>query len=118
MKGLVQFICDSLNESQSTFNNVLQESFRDKKTTGNGSIDMIQFMVDQLREHPDMKGKDKELWKSAGQFLYDFMKELSSDERKEIMDHFGLQKLSDWDDVSPADVSLGMHIYLTNNVQS
>lgn len=88
-----------------------------KKTTGDGSIDMVQHMIDQLQEHPDMKGKDKELWTSAGQFLYDYMSELTEKERKAIMDHFGFVKMSDWPDVCPADVSIGMSIYLQNSIK-
>ena len=93
----------------------IEEAVGSKKTTGNGSIDMIQTIIDQLREHPDMKGKDKELWKSAGQFLWDYLKELDEKSLQNIMDTFGFVKMSDWEGCKPEDVQLGMHIYLAQN---
>ena len=92
----------------------ISESIQSKKTTGDGSIQMIQTIIDQLREHPDMKGKDKEVWKSAGQFLWDYLKELDEKSLQNIMDTFGFVKMSDWEGCKPEDVQLGMHVYLTN----
>ena len=103
MKNLSQFI---------------SEQIQSKKTTGDGSIQMIQTIIDQLREHPDMKGKDKEVWKSAGQFLWDYLKELDEKSLQNIMDTFGFVKMSDWEGCKPEDVQLGMHIYLTNSKEA
>ena len=75
----------------------------EKKTTGAGCIEMIDTILDQLiKEHPDCKfddkqqewvGKDADLWKGAGKFLFDYMKELNQSDLQAIMKHF------DWDDL-------------------
>ena len=83
-----------------------------KKTNADGSIEMIQTIVDQLRSHPDMKGRDKELWASTGQFLWDYLKELDEPALQKIMDTFGLVKMSDWEGCKPHDVQLGLWAYL------
>ena len=93
----------------------IEESIQSKKTTGDGSIQMIQTIIDQLREHPDMKGKDKEVWKSAGQFLWDYRKELDEKSLQNIMDTIGFVKMSDWEGCKPEDVQLGMHMYLAQD---
>ena len=103
------------DEYNKPLSKVIFESINESKTTGDGSIQMIQTIIDQLRKHPDMKGKDKEVWKSAGQFLWDYLKELDEKSLQNIMDTFGLVKMSDWEGCKPEDVQLGMHIYLTNS---
>ena len=106
------------DEYNKPLSKVIFESINESKTTGDGSIQMIQTIIDQLREHPDMKGKDKEVWKSAGQFLWDYLKELDEKSLQNIMDTFGLVKMSDWEGCKPEDVQLGMHIYLTNSKEA
>ena len=55
----------------------------EKKTTGAGCVEMIKTILDQLtKEHSDCQydkekqewtGKDADLWKGAGQFLFEFI---------------------------------------------
>ena len=106
------------DEYNKPLSKVILESINENKTTGDGSIQMIQTIIDQLREHPDMKGKDKEVWKSAGQFLWDYLKELDEKSLQNIMDTFGFVKMSEWEGCKPEDVQLGMHIYLTNSKEA
>lgn len=85
----------------------------EKPTTGDGSIEMVSSIIDELRKHPDMKGRDKELWASTGQFLWDYLKQLDEKTLQNIMDTFGLVKMSDWKGCKPHDVQLGLWAYLS-----
>ena len=64
-----------------------------KLTNGNGSIEMIKLMIDELKKKPDYKGKDKELWDSAANFLYDYLKELSNSDYEKIVKELNLADL-------------------------
>lgn len=57
-----------------------------KKTTGEGSIEMIDTMISELR-----KNKNKEILKSAQAFLTDYLNELSDDEIQYIIDIYGIE---------------------------
>ena len=87
----------------------------EKKTTGAGCIEMIQTIINQLSsEHPDCKwdsdeekytGKDKEVWFAAGQFLFDYMKELNQNDLVKIVKHFGWEECVDMKNLNAADIS-------------
>ena len=105
MKNLINYINDYCQISE------------EKQTTGAGSIEMIQTILDQLiKEHPDCKfdekrqawvGKDSDLWKGAGQFLFDYLKELNKQDLKAIMDHFGWgEYIQDINDIYPQEVGM------------
>lgn len=91
--------------------------FEVKNTTGAGCIEMIQTILDQLiNEHPDChydieskewKGKDADLWKGAGQFLFDYVKELNKSDLKLIIKHFGWEdELTNQNEVYPQQISV------------
>ena len=86
------------------------------KTNGLGSIQMIQTILDELSIHNDCSydkekeeytGKDSEMWKAAGQFLYDYLHELNQNDFKKIVDHYGWKKwIPDVNDIHPAEISM------------
>ena len=93
--------------------NYISES---KKTTGAGCVEMVQTIIDQLKEeHPDCgwdpdeekyTGKDKDIWFAAGQFLFDYLKELSQSDLKKIVTHFGWENsIQDLNDIAPVEIS-------------
>ena len=90
----------------------INEAYKEKNTTGDGCIEMIRTIIDQLSAHPNYKGKDKDLWYSAGQFVFDYLSELTDDDRAYIMDAFGLPKFSNWKKTEVHDVMLGLHTIL------
>ena len=86
------------------------------KTNGSGSIQMIQTILDELSKHNDCSydkekeeytGKDSEMWKAAGQFLYDYLHELNQNDFKKIAEHFGWKKwIPDINDIHPVEISM------------
>ena len=61
----------------------------------NPAVIMIQTIINELTKHNDCKydkekneyiGKDADLWKGAGQFLYDYMETLNQKDFEEIID--------------------------------
>jgi len=89
----------------------------EKKTTGSGCVNMVQTILDELSQnHPNCKydkeknawvGKDADLWKGAGQFLYDYLHELDQKDFKEIINHFGWEQyIPDVNDIHPAEISM------------
>lgn len=87
----------------------INEAVREKNITGDGCIEMIQTIINQLSSHPNYKGKDKELWQSASQFVFDYLNELTDDDRAYIMDAFGLPKFSNWKETTVSDVMVGLY---------
>ena len=96
----------------------------EKKTTGAGCVEMVKTILDQLtKEHPDCKydkdkqawtGKDADLWKGAGQFLFDYMHELNQSDFKKIVDAMGWEKwIPDVNDIHPAEISMCMAMELS-----
>ncbi len=97
--------------------NIVKFINEEKKTTGAGCIVMIQTIIDELlKEHPDCEwdpdeekytGKDKEIWFSAGQFLFDYLKELNQSDLKKIVTHFGWEGcIQDLNNIHPSEISL------------
>jgi hypothetical protein len=97
-----------------SLNNYINE---EKKTTGAGCVEMIKTILYQLKnEHPDCgwdpdeekyTGKDKDIWFSAGQFLFDYLKELNQSDLKKIVTHFGWENsIQDLNNIHPAEISL------------
>lgn len=122
MKSLNNYISET--EKISINDYILEE----KKTTGAGCIEMVQTILDQLtKEHPDCKydseknawiGKDADLWKGAGQFLFDYMQELNQSDFKKIVDHFGWEKfIPDVNDIHPSEISMCIALVLNSNTQ-
>lgn len=64
-----------------------------KVTSGNGCVQVVKEMIDHLLQHPDYKGKDKELWNGAAYFLYDYLKELKNSNYEEIVRELDLPDL-------------------------
>jgi len=96
----------------------------EKQTTGGGCVEMIQSILNELsHEHPDCKydkekgewtGKDADLWKGAGQFLFDYVHELKQEDLKKIVDAMGWKKwIPDVNDIHPAEISMCMSLELT-----
>ena len=81
-----------------------------KVTTGAGCVEMIRTIIRELSKNPDYKGKDKELWKSAGQFLYDYLRELNNSDYKKIVSELELPDLRNNKDeeFSPETVQFAM----------
>lgn len=83
---------------------------------------MILTILNELSKNNDCKydknkntwtGKDSELWKSAGQFLYDYLQELSQSELKDIVTSLGWEKwIPDVEDINPQDVSMAISLKL------
>ena len=102
--------------------NYIQE---EKKTTGAGCVNMVQTILDELStKHTDAKydkekdqwvGKDADLWKGAGQFLFDYLHELDQKDFKEIVDHFGWEQfIPDVNDIHPAEISMCVALVLNS----
>ena len=96
----------------------------EKQTTGAGSVEMVRSILNQLsKEHSDCKydkekeawtGKDADLWKGAGQFLYDYCHDLNQSDFKKIVDAMGWEKyIPDINDIHPAEISMCMALELT-----
>ena len=79
-------------------------------------VNMIITIIDELKKHNDCKfdgktwlGKDADLWKGAGQFLFDYMKELGQKELKDIVTHFGWEEnIQDINNIHPSEISMCM----------
>lgn len=95
----------------------------EKETTGSGSIQMIQSILDELKnKHNDCSydaeknaytGKDADLWKGAGQFLYDYVKELEQNDLKKIVDYFGWENnIENINDIKPQEISMCIAVEL------
>lgn len=95
----------------------------EKKTTGAGCVEMVQSILDQLSQFNDCKydkekeewtGKDADLWRGAGQFLFDYVNELNQNDFKKIVDHFGWKKwIPDVNDIHPSEISMCVSLELT-----
>ena len=104
-----------------TINEYINE---EKKTTGAGCAQMIQTIIDELKTHDDCNydkeknewtGKDGEMWKSAGQFLYDYLSELNQNDFRKIVDSMGWKKwIADIDDINQAEIGLCLALELKN----
>lgn len=101
----------------------LNKYITEKQTTGSGSVQMIQSIIDQLaKEYPDCKydkekeqwtGKDADIWKGAGQFLFDYVNELNQKDFENIVNHFGWKKwIPDINDIHPAEISMCVSLEL------
>lgn len=95
----------------------------EKQTTGAGCVEMVKTIIDQLtKEHPDCKynkeknewtGKDADLWKGAGQFLFDYLQELDQSDFTKIVDELNWKKwIPDMEDINPQDISMCMSLEL------
>lgn len=83
---------------------------------------MIGTLLNELEKNNDCKydidkntwsGKDSELWKSAGQFVFDYLQELEQSELKDIVDAYGWKKwIPDVNDINPQDVSMAISLKL------
>lgn len=62
----------------------------EKKTTGAGSVEMIQTIMRELHNC----NNNKEVWKSLEQFLNDYLDELSDDNLQEIIDTLGFSQFT------------------------
>lgn len=77
-------------------------------------VNMVISIINELKKHNDCKydgkewsGKDADLWKGAGQFLFDYMKELKQNEFKDIVDHFGWEdQIENINNINPAEISM------------
>ena len=93
----------------------------------NPAVNMIQSIFDELSKHNDCKynkekdawvGKDADLWKGAGQFLFDYTQELNQKDFEEIVDHFGWKQfIPDINDIHPAEISMCVALMLNSNKQ-
>ena len=108
MKNLQEYLCE------------------EKQTNGRGCIEMIQTIIDQLKiDHPDCRynketkkweGKDADLWKGAGQFVYDYMQDLNQNDFNKLIKFFNWEKwIPNMNDINPADISVCMALELTLN---
>ena len=99
-----------------------------KVINSNPAINMIQIILDELiKEHPDCNynkeknawvGKDADLWKGAGQFLFDYMYELDQKDFEAIVKHFGWEKLiPDINDIQPEEISMCVSLVLNSSKQ-
>ena len=69
--------------------------------------------VDYDKEKQEWTGKDADLWKGAGQFLFDYVNELSQSDFKKIVDAMGWNKwIPDVNDISPEEISMCMSLEL------
>ena len=83
---------------------------------------MVGTILNELQKNNDCKydenknawaGRDAELWKSAGQFIFDYFQELGQKELKDIVDAFGWSKwIPDVNDINPQDVSMAISLKL------
>ncbi len=91
-------------------NDYIIESGPVKVTTGAGCVEMIKIIINELSKNPDYKGKNKELWKSAGQFLYDYLRELNNSDYEKIVSELELPDLRNNKDeeFSPDTVQFAM----------
>jgi len=64
-----------------------------KVTHMNSCVQVVKEMIDHLLQHPDYKGKDKDLWEGAAYFLYDYLKELKNSDYEEIVRELDLPDL-------------------------
>ena len=79
-------------------------------------VNMVMSIINELKKHNDCKfdgkqwsGNDANLWKGAGQFLFDYMKELGQKELKDIVTHFGWEEyITDLNKIYPAEISICM----------
>lgn len=89
----------------------------------NPAINMIKTIIDELsNNHNDCKydkksnkfiGKDADLWKGAGQFLYDYLNDLNQQDFNEIIKYFKWEKwIPDINDINPADICVCISLYL------
>lgn len=87
-----------------------------KTTNGNGCVQVVKEMIDHLLQHPDYKGKDKELWSGAAYFLYDYLKELKNSDYEEIVRELDLPDLrnDDKEEFSAAAVQGAIALKLQN----
>ena len=96
----------------------------ENKKTGAGCVEMVKTILDQLtKEHSDCQydkdkqawtGKDADLWKGAGQFLFDYMHELNQSDFKKIVDAMGWEKwIPNVNDIHPAEISMCMAMELS-----
>ena len=99
-----------------------------KVINSNPAINMIQIILDELiKEHPDCNynkeknawvGKDADLWKGAGQFLFDYMYELDQKDFEAIVKHFGWEKfIPDINDIHPEEISMCVSLVLNSSKQ-
>lgn len=88
----------------------------EKATTGAGCVEMVKSMIDHLKEHPDYKGKDKELWNGAAYFLYDYLKELKNQDYEKIVKELDLPDLrnNEQEEFSAAAVQGAIALKLTD----
>lgn len=106
-----------------SLNNFINE---EKATTGSGCVEMVKSILTELSTtHSDCKynkeknawvGKDADLWKGAGQFLFDYLHELDQKDFKEIVDYFGWEQyIPDVNDIHPAEISMCVSLFLMNS---
>ena len=98
---------------------------KSKIIPSNPAVRMIQTILNELSEKNDCKyekeknawnGKDADLWKGAGQFLFDYMQTLDQKDLKEIVDYFGWEKwIPDINDIHPQEISVCVSLVLNSN---
>lgn len=81
-------------------------------------VNMIVTIINELKKHNDCKfdrdknkwsGKDADLWEGAGQFLFDYMKELGQNEFKDIVNYFKWEEyISDLSNIDSSEISICM----------
>lgn len=84
-------------------------------------VNMVMSIINELKKHNDCKfdgkewsGNDADLWKGAGQFLFDYMKELGQKELKDIVTHFNWEEnIQNINNIHPAEISMCMSMELT-----
>ena len=91
----------------------------------NPAVMMVQTIIDELTKKNDCKydkekneyvGKDADLWKGAGQFLFDYMQTLDQKDFKAIVDNFGWEQyIPDINDIHPAEISMCVSLFLNTN---
>ena len=86
------------------------EKINEKKTTGAGCVEMVKSVIDELLQKPDYKGKDKELLTSAGQFMYDYLKELTPADYEKLVKELELPDLRSQKDLTASDVQAAISL--------
>lgn len=83
-------------------------------------VNMVMSIINELKKHNDCKydgkewsGKDADLWRGAGQFLFDYMKELKQNEFEDIINHFGWEDhIEDMKKINPQEISMCVSLEL------
>ena len=90
---------------------------------GDGCVQMVETILSELQKHSDCKynkdtnkweGKDADLWRGAGQFLFDYLKELNQDNLKDIVTAMRWEQyIENINDIHPAEIAMCMSLALS-----